>query len=465
MEETAEKYNLRVTEDKMSVILDCDLSIGELEMLVVDIGKELETLGIKVPSEQNKIKEQLNQAAKENPHLVDFVLVKGEPPVPPQHGWVDWDGDFFNTGFVADKETGKVNYREKAARESVTKGTLLGRQVPVKEGKDGLDVFGKPIPTEEPITYYPGVGGNVRLDTNNNTYYAEKDGRVRLINDILYVDEVYIIEEDVNIETGNISHTGVVIVNRDVLGGAKIEAVGNIEVHGIIENAEIRAKGNLTAHGGIRQAEGHKVVVEGGINAKYIDGGDIEAKGDIVVEKEIINSTLKTLGAVMIPKGRIMGGETVALRGIFVGRSGSKFTDTVLVAGEDFSIRGKRNLINIKKKRIEDELTQNRKFADSQMVQHKAAFIHSQDELVKSLLKITKLEQELQNIVEEEEDLKSKSQDRAKKLVVAEQGFSPKTTICIDDEKFVVENEYGGPIKAEIVDGKIRLGCVDRGED
>lgn len=286
MEETHKEYNLRVLEDGTAVLLDGDISTVELNTLVDNISKELEELGIKDPPDQKQLKDQLQQIADVMPHLVDFILIKGEQPVPPQHGRVEWDGDFFNTGFVVNKKTGKVDYREKVAHESVIKGALLGHQIPVMEGKDGLNVFGEPIPAEEPETCYPEIGENVRFDTNKNAYYAEKSGRVRLINDTLFVDEVYTIEKDVDITTGNILHTGAVVVKRDVLGGAKIEAAGNIEVCGIIENAEIRTGGNLVVHGGIRQSEGYRVVVEGCINAKYINGGNIQANQDIVVERE-----------------------------------------------------------------------------------------------------------------------------------------------------------------------------------
>ena len=32
--------------------------------------------------------------------------------------------------------------------------------------------------------------------------------------------------------------------------------------------------------------EDHKVVAEGGIQAKFVDGGDLQAKNDIVIEKD-----------------------------------------------------------------------------------------------------------------------------------------------------------------------------------
>jgi uncharacterized protein len=231
MEETQKEYNLQVSEDGTAVFLDCDLSTVEFDTLVGSISKELEELGVKDTPEQKQLKDQLRQIGPVIPNLVDFVLIKVELPVPPTHGRVEWDGDFFNTGFVANKETGKVDYRENASNESVKKGALLGHQIPVKEGRDGLNVIGVAIPAEKPEQYYPKVGGNIRFDLNKNAYYAGISGRVRLVNDTLCVDEVYTVDEDVDITTGNILYTGAVVVKRDVLGGAKIEAkIGDGEI-------------------------------------------------------------------------------------------------------------------------------------------------------------------------------------------------------------------------------------------
>ncbi len=254
MEETHKEYNLRASEDAMAVLLDCDMPAVDIDTLVDNLSKELKELRIENPPDQKQLKDQLQQISAVIPNLVDFVLISSDPLVPPVHGRVDWEGDYFNTGFIAGKDAGRVDYRENTSQGSVNKGALLGHQTPVKNGEDGFIVFGKKVPAEEPIQYYPKVGENIRFDSNKNAYYAEKSGRVRLINDILSVDEVYTVDEDVDISTGNIKHTGAVVVKRDVLGGAKIEAVGNIEVRGIIENAEIQAGGDLIVHGGIRQS-------------------------------------------------------------------------------------------------------------------------------------------------------------------------------------------------------------------
>ncbi len=458
MEQAKKEFNLRVTEDGMAVLLDCDITTDELDPLVVALGKELKKLGIKDPPGQKQLKEQLHHAAKEDPHLVDFVLIKGKPPVPPQHGRVDWADDFFSTGFVIDKKTGRADYRQKAAHESVTKGTLLARQIPGKAGKDGQNVFGKPIPAGKPMENFPEVGENVRFSTQENTYYANTDGRVRLVNDVLSVDEIYVIQGNVDMTTGNISHTGAVVVNKDVLNGAKIEAVGKIEVHGMVESAEIRTSGDLAVHGGIRQSEDHMIVVEGSIHAKFIDGGYIQANGDIVVESEIVNSTVKTLGSVITPEGHIVGGKIVALKGIYVGHAGSKaYTPTMLVAGENFSIGNKLSLSKKKIKRIEEGLTKLKSFVDKLMAKPESISAHGQEEYEKKQAMVSEAEQELQSLIEEVENIKTKALSAAKNLIVVEKKLYPKTTLCLGDEKLIVDEEYSGPIRAEIVKGEIKL--------
>ncbi len=457
---------LRVTDDGLAVLLNCDMTTDKLDALAASIGKELEALGIKEPQDQKQLKEQLNCAAEKDPHLVDFVLIKGEPLVSPQDGKVEWEGSLFRISFVKNKVTGKIDYREKGAHDSVTKDTLLGHQIPASEGKDGLNVFGKTIPAGEPVTNYPEAGENVRLDTNKNAYYAEISGRVHLINNVLSVNEKYIVEEDVDITTGNISHTGTVVVNRDVLSGAKIEADGNIEVHGTIENAEIRTKGDLTAQGGIRQAEGHKIVAEGGIQAKFIDGGDIQAKKDIVIEKEIINCNIRTLGAVIIPRGNIVGGEIIALKGIYAGCTGSQtYVPTMLVAGDDFSVRYK---ISIRKKKIERSKTERkqlRNFAAAHMSDEKKDYATSHDEHKKILLKISGLERELKSVIDEVKEIEAQTLSNGKRLVNVGVTLFPKTVICLGDEMLTVEKETDGPIKAEIVEGEIQLNKGERSPD
>jgi len=445
-----EKFNLRVTEDKLAVLLDCDVTPDELDSLVADIHNKLESLGINGPPDNKQLKKQLNAAAESNPHIRGLVLVEGETPTPPQDGKVDWVGDFFNTGFVKDKETGKINYREKVAHKSVQKNAPLGKRIETKEGKDGKDVFGEQIPTEKPETDYPEVGGNVRFSTADNNYYATVNGRVRLANNILSVNEVYSIPKDVDIKTGNVSHTGAVVVNGDVLRDSKVEADGSIEVHGVVECAEIISGGDLNVHGGIRLEE-QKILVEGGIHARFINGGNIQAKHDIVVDNEIVNSNVRTLGSVTIPGGRIVGGEVIAHKGIYVGKTGSKhLIPTVLVAGEDFNFRKRISLKEGKVKKVEEELAKlqgavNAFAGDPESLSPEAREGHATMEA-----NVSRLKQDLNGFNKEMDDVKAKSMHKAIKLIVVEKVIYPKTTLGLGYERLTVEEDISGPIEARM---------------
>lgn len=98
-----------------------------------------------------------------------------------------------------------------------------------------------------------------------------------------------------------------------------------------------------------------------------------------------------------------------------------------------------------------------KKIVYSQTTHHKTTFTYSQDELTKILLNISEQKKKLQDLIEEVEDIKTQALSRAKRLVVVEETLYPKTTICIDDERLTVDEEFSGPIEAKIVDGKITL--------
>ena len=104
-------------------------------------------------------------------------------------------------------------------------------------------------------------------------------------------------------------------------------------------------------------------------------------------------------------------------------------------------------------------------FPDSQMSSQNTAFTSSQDELTKTLLKISELEKELQKVVDEVKDIEKQTLSSAKKLVNVEVTLFPKTVICLGDEELTVEDEYVGPIQAEIVEGEIQLSPREKSQD
>ncbi len=334
-----EDFNLRVSPDRMVVLLDCDTSSVDLRELGEAIRERMLSMGIAEPPDVTRLLQLLTAAAGKDPRIEELGLAEGLKPVQPVDGRIVWLRDFFNPGFVVDEETGKIDYKQRAAMSSVLEGDLLARAIPPTEGNEGLDVLGKPIRIAKPRRPRIRAGKNVRHDKEESTYYAAASGRVRWVKEVLSVDNVYEVPGNVGPATGHIRHPAAVLVRGYVQEGYNIESIGDIEVRGLVEAAQLQTSGNLMVRGGIIGAGGQRIVVSGDIHARFIVDADILAGGDVYVEREIIRSHVVSRGSISIPNGRVVGGEIRALRGVVAGQVGSVANvPTTIIAGEHDSL-------------------------------------------------------------------------------------------------------------------------------
>jgi uncharacterized protein (DUF342 family) len=319
------EFNLRVTDDGMAVLLDCTIPDEGLDSLLTWIEAELTSLNVANPPTREQLEQGIRHAAEKGSSLVNEVILEGERPIPPQDGAIEWTQDFFSSGFAVDEKTGAVDYRRRVEHLTVEAGQLLACVTPPKDGEDGCDVFGRPIPAgnPKPAQLYPG--SNVRVDEKEDGvyFYAVSNGRLRWVSNLLAVDEVFHIPESVGLATGDVAHPGSVLIGGDVLAGSRIEAGGDVEVNGTVESADIQAGGNLYVHGGITGLGNQSIKVKGNVNAKYILEASIDANENILVEREVVQSTLRTRGSLTMPRGRLVGGAVTALGGIVLREAGS----------------------------------------------------------------------------------------------------------------------------------------------
>jgi uncharacterized protein (DUF342 family) len=328
-------FKLVVSPDRMAVLLDCDTSSVDLKELVEAIRERMLRMGIAKPPDSARLLLLLTAAVEKDPTIEGLALAEGLEPVQPVDGRIEWARDFFNPGFVVDERTGKIDYRQRAAMTSVMEGDLLARLIPPLEGKAGSDVFGKPIPTAKPRHPAIRAGKNVRHDKEESVYYAAASGRIRWVDGVLTVDNIYQIRGNVGPATGHITHPGAVVVTGDVQEGYNITSLGDIEVLGVVQAAQLQTSGNLMVRGGIIGAEGQRIAVSGDIHAKFIVDARVLAGGDVYVEREIIQSHVMSRGSIKIPSGRVVGGEILALQGVVAGQVGSMASIfTTVVAGE-----------------------------------------------------------------------------------------------------------------------------------
>ena len=334
----APAFDVRISRDQVTVVLDCPDPLAEPEATAARIVEKFEELKLPEYPDQAMVVEILQAVATAGAHLEDQPLIMGEHPVPPTDGRLEWTRDFFATGWAEDAETGTVNHWEKLERRSVAADEVIARIHPPVPGTPGLNVYGKAIGVAKPqvARLRAGKGVNEVDRAGVREFRAAFAGRVRMVSGVVSVDDVYAIRGDVSLETGNIHHTGCVTIGGDVKAGALIEADGDIIVKGMLEPCTVRGGGALTVAGGIVGDEGCSIAVAGELHARYVSEATIRAGGDVRVAGEIAHSTVETLGRVLVPEGRIAGGCTTAWKGIRVGEAGaSGSARTVLIAGSD----------------------------------------------------------------------------------------------------------------------------------
>ena len=355
----AVEFRLRPSHDQVAVLLDCPDPLASLDSWVSRIYLGLQQMDLPEYPNPTAIKALLTHCCTPGQDLLGHTLIMGQAPILSVDARLAWSREYFAEGWIVDEKTGRIDYREKVENCSVVRNELLLRLHHAVDGQPGQDIFGTKIPVEKAEKLRVRCGKGVsELDEGPSTaYYADLDGRVRFADNAVTVDEVYQVNGNVGLATGNIHHTGSVTINGDVLADTIIEAQGDVVVKGLVEGATIVCGGTLTVAGGILGGEGHKIRAGCNVEAKYIRSADVAAPGDILVAKEIAHSRVRCLGSVLVPSGRIAGGTTIALRGIRVGTAGAPgATDTVLMAGVDYSLQAQIDLYHEKIARLEATL-------------------------------------------------------------------------------------------------------------
>jgi uncharacterized protein (DUF342 family) len=444
----------------MRVLLDCKPVIGSLSQLLVQIESEIASLSIADPPKRRELENMLRQSFENGSQVTGKVLVKGKPPVQPQLGGIAWAADFFNHDLSTNEKTGFVQERLRTEDMMVKEGQLLARVIFPKEGKEGHDVYGKPISPEKPKQILIHAGANVQQDNESDSscFYATVDGRIRWAANTLSVDEVDHILHSVDKESGRIESPGAVLIGGDVLAGSRIEARGDIEVKGTIETADIQTGGSLIVHGGITGTGKQKIKAAGGIYAKFMLGADVEAGENVTVESEIVQSTIKTRGSLIMPEGRLVGGTVTALGEIVVGQAGSDgLVPTTMVVGEDHNLAGELAAGKSRIARLRNDLKKINETVEPLMAREKALSPQQRETATELLAEAAEIERSIEEQSGLLEELREDSQARTKMRISILQRVYPETTLHIKKWSYVVKKETVGPLRADLMGRRIVL--------
>lgn len=441
---------LRVSNDRMSVVLTVTPELASQCDLIDAVRADLARLAISIPLEEEYLLNVANQVAASGVSVADVEVCRGTTPVPPIEPRMEWAREFFASGYYVDPETKRIDYHRNASSPTVDEHEIIARFYPAQPGKDGCDVFGRSVPASKPRPREYVAGSKVIYDTQSGEFRAQCSGRVRLDGKVIMVVDVYQLSGGVGTASGNIDHHGSVVITGGVESEFKVAATGDIEVGDVIGAADINCGGNLTANKGISSAAGKTVIVKGNLHAKYLEHATVQCDGDVVVESEILDSSVHAVGKIVCA-GRVMGGDLMSAVGIEVGETGTHHESrTTLIAGVDFKVVAALRSATDEAKKLKEVLTKLEPEVKKLEMLGSRADQKQRQKLTELGLKLSESRSRYEELTETRKKLAIQMQSHRDATIAVNKTLYPGTMLRVVDSFFEARGALLGPLTASL---------------
>lgn len=198
------------------------------------------------------IRENLCKCLDEN-GVEDILVAKGIPFIEDQHDIIDIK---FNDEALTEEmldEMQKVDFKNLHSIKEVKKGDTIAVRHSGKEGKDGINIFGKLVKRPKAKKKLLKVGQGALI--KGNTVIAGLEGKPVYKNGTFYVFPVHEVMGDVDIANGNIDFIGEVIIHGSVKEGMEVKAHGKIAIDNNVAGAKVFSKSDINIQKNIISSE------------------------------------------------------------------------------------------------------------------------------------------------------------------------------------------------------------------
>ena len=329
----SESVKIEISEDKMNAAVRFYPPSTDGQMIDKrGMLSDLSLAGIKAGVDERV----MNELLKVHEYCKSYVLARGIEPVQGKDASIEYH---FNTELSLRptvNEDGSVDFHNLNNMARVNKGEILATLTKEKVGHPGINVCGEVIKPREVKRKKLKHGRNIILTEDGLQLISEINGHVSLIDDKVFVSDIYEVE-DVDVSTGDINYDGSVVVKGNVRSGYSIVAKGNIEVNGVIEGSYLKAEGDILLKRGIQGMGKAKVECEGNLVAKFIENAKVTVGGSVHTES-ILHSHVAAKNEIEVSgkKGFITGGVVRSTTLITAKNIGSPMgTDTLVEVGAD----------------------------------------------------------------------------------------------------------------------------------
>lgn len=259
-------------------------------------------------------------------------------------------------------EQGLVDFRELGAIPVVEAGQALMRRIPATPGVDGTSVRGVLIKAKagKEMAFAEKLEGTCLSPHDADLLWAADKGQPVSVPRGVMVEQVASFKS-VDMASGNVDFDGSVTIEGDVMTGMKVRATGDIIVAGMVDGGDLEAKGNIQVGGGvIAQARVH---AGGSVSARFVENSQVFAGTAIAIDDMALQSDLQALNQIVVghkspQRGRLVGGSARAMmlvRTPVLGAAASSVTTVQVGVNPELEARHQDLLVLMDKQKEEEE--------------------------------------------------------------------------------------------------------------
>ncbi|MBO6206465.1 MAG: DUF342 domain-containing protein [Lachnospiraceae bacterium] len=377
----------------------------------------------------------------------EFLVAEGTAPEEGKDGWYEYFVDNLDDSRPSIKEDGSIDYRAKKEYSATHPGEKVALYHPATQGKMGYNVKGIEITAHSGRNIPRLDCSGVRLLPDSMTYVSMKEGYITLKNGKLVVVEYLEFQGDVAYGNGNISFDGTVHVTGSVRENVIIEATGDIQIDGFVENALLKAGRDIIIRRGVNgngkgRLEARRNVVAAFFeNVTVVAGGNVEG-GYILDSMVFSNEMIHTEGK----KNLICGGKVHAIGGIITGTIGNPTqVRTEVEAGRVTDTTEKLRELLQRKRKLDLEMDKVRAGMNTVLQKMGALKGRTNSVFLKFQEVLERQKEEMRQIRKEQEMLESGVADSKRVYIKATNGAHENTKVTVNGATMILREDITRP--------------------
>ncbi|HKM05150.1 MAG TPA: FapA family protein [Lachnospiraceae bacterium] len=455
----------RNLEHKKMVFLSPEKRYPEQEMLLVKMAQDKMTASVRffAPSNSGEIlsipeiirdlksnniifginESVLNQFVEHRQYCKDIEIATGVQPIQGKDASVEY---YFNKDIKIRptlNEDGSVDFFHLNTLNHCKKGDILARLFKEELGEPGKNVCGEIIKQRDVKKSTLKFGKNISFSEDKLLLLSEVNGHVVLVDDKVFVSDIYEIE-NVDNATGNIEYEGSIRIRGTVCSNFSVKSKGNIEIDGVVEGAFVEAEGDIIIARGMNGMGKGELKAGGNIICKFLENAKVSAGGYIQTESILHSHVMSKFEVVVAGKRAfITGGVVSATNKVTVKTLGSPMgADTIIEVGIDPSV--KKRFQELQKDIVETQKTlksiQPVLLATTQKLKQGVKLQPEQVKYIQTLILTNKQkQQQMEADMKEMESLQDALESSSNAQVIVTGEVFPGTKIAISDVSMVIK--------------------------